>query len=62
VLVIGTLSLVLPELFAHPTVWSWYGMGYLFVPLVLPFLGLWWLIEHRPSAQAASERTAAVAS
>ena len=62
VLVIGTLSLVLPELFAHPTVWSWYGMGYLFVPLVLPFLGLWWLIAHRPGARAASERSAAVAS
>ena len=26
VLVVGTLSFVLPELFAHPTVWSWFGM------------------------------------
>ncbi|MEZ3159865.1 hypothetical protein AB1K54_04870 [Microbacterium sp. BWT-B31] len=52
VLVIGTLSFVVPELFAHPTVWSWFGMGYLFVPLVLPFFGLWWLITHRPGAQA----------
>jgi len=52
VLVIGTLSLVMPELFAHPTVWSWFGMGYLFVPLVLPFLGLWWLATHRPVARA----------
>ncbi|MGP3535267.1 hypothetical protein ACTU3I_10780 [Microbacterium sp. RD1] len=47
VLVIGTLSLTMPELFQHPTVWSLYGIGYLFVPLVLPFLGLWWLVAHR---------------
>ncbi len=62
VLVIGTLSLVMPELFAHPTVWSWFGMGYLFVPLVLPFLGLWWLATHRPVAEAAAPAPAAVAS
>lgn len=63
VLVVGTLSLLVPELFAHPSVWSWYGMGYLFVPLVLPFLGLWWLISHRPSRTApAGAETAAVAS
>jgi len=47
VLVVGTLSLVLPALFQHPTVWSVYGYGYLFIPLVLPFLGLWWLTRHR---------------
>lgn len=47
VLVVGTLSLVLPALFQHPTVWSVYGYGYLFIPLVLPFLGLWWLVRHR---------------
>ncbi|TQJ32535.1 hypothetical protein [Microbacterium sp. SLBN-146] len=49
VVVVGTLSLVLPDLFAHPTVWSWFGLGYLFVPLVLPFLGLWWLMTHAPA-------------
>ncbi|GAA3206332.1 hypothetical protein [Microbacterium terregens] len=48
VLVVGTLSLLLPDLFGHPTVWSWFGMGYLFVPLVLPFFGIWWLVTHRP--------------
>ena len=37
-----------PELFAHPTVWSWFGMGYLFVPLVLPFFGIWWLAHASP--------------
>lgn len=48
VLAIGTLSLVRPDLFPEATVWSFYGMGYLFVPLVLPFLGLWWLVKHPP--------------
>lgn len=32
VLVVGTLSLTHPELFARPSVWSWYGNGYLFIP------------------------------
>jgi hypothetical protein len=52
VLVIGTLSLVMPELFAHPTVWSWFGLGYVFVPLVLPLFGLWYLVTHRPAQQS----------
>lgn len=62
VLVVGLLTFVLPELFAHPTVWSWFGMGYLFVPLVLPFFGLWWLVTHRPESRAAVAPSAAVAS
>jgi hypothetical protein len=41
VLVIGTLSH--PDDLDHASVWSDYGNGYGFVPLVLPFLGLWWL-------------------
>jgi hypothetical protein len=34
-------------------VWSDYGNGYGFVPLVLPFVGLWWLwrIGRRPSGE-----------
>lgn len=43
VLVVGTLSLVRPADFPDATVWSAYGRGYLFVPLVLPVLGLLWL-------------------
>ncbi len=61
VLVIGTLSLMMPELFAHDTVWSWYGRGYVFIPLVLPFLGLWWLITHRPGARARATEHAVAA-
>jgi hypothetical protein len=61
VLVIGTLSLAMPELFAHDTVWSWYGRGYVFIPLLLPFLGLWWLVTHRPGARQEVATRAAVA-
>ncbi|MBO1902306.1 hypothetical protein J4H92_10150 [Leucobacter weissii] len=43
VLVVGTLSFAAPELFAHDSVWSHFGSGYLFVPLVLPVLGMIWL-------------------
>jgi len=41
VLVIGTLSH--PSDLDKASVWSDYGNGYGFVPLVLPFFGLWWL-------------------
>ncbi|GGT09634.1 hypothetical protein ACIBIZ_41285 [Nonomuraea spiralis] len=47
VLVIGTLSLVDPAAFPDATVWSTYGKGYLFIPLVLPFVGLYWLLRRR---------------
>ncbi len=51
VLVVGTLSLTHPELFSHDaTVWSGYGYGYFWVPLVLPFVGIWWLVTHRGGA------------
>jgi cytochrome bd-type quinol oxidase subunit 2 len=43
VLVVGTVSLLLPEAFPRATVWSEYGRGYGYVPLVLPVLGLLWL-------------------
>lgn len=40
VLVVGTLSLLVPGEFPDQTVWSSYGLGYGLVPLVLPVLGL----------------------
>ena len=43
VLLVGLLSIVSPALFAHPSVWSGFGAGYGYVPLVLPILGLIWL-------------------
>jgi hypothetical protein len=43
VLAVGTWSLVDPATFPDATVWSGYGSGYGFVPLVLPVFGLLWL-------------------
>ena len=47
VLAVGTASIVAPDLFAHETVWSRFGRGYAFIPLVLPVLGLIWLARTR---------------
>jgi len=53
VLVVGTLSILDPALFPHDSVWSVFGSGYLFIPLVLPILGMLWLARHRPAGQQA---------
>jgi hypothetical protein len=47
VLAVGALSLVLPDAFPRASVWSQFGRGYLFIPLVLPLVGLWWLHHTR---------------
>ncbi|WP_405145588.1 hypothetical protein OG589_01990 [Sphaerisporangium sp. NBC_01403] len=49
VLVVGTLSMFDPAAFPHATVWSGYGSGYGFVPLVLPVIGLYWIFRTRKS-------------
>ncbi|WP_309068267.1 hypothetical protein [Microbacterium sp.] len=61
VLVVGTVSFIVPELFPEATVWSHFGNGYLFIPLVLPFLGLWWLITHRAAPPAVATEAPAEA-
>lgn len=43
VLVVGSLSLLHPEYFPRATVWSGFGAGYGWLPLLLPILGLAWL-------------------
>ena len=43
VIVVGILSFTHPEDFSKPSVWSSFGIGYGFIPLILPLLGLWWL-------------------
>lgn len=43
VLIVGTLSVFDKAAFPDATVWSGYGEGYGFVPLVLPIVGLLWL-------------------
>ena len=52
VLLTGVLSLVDDSLFPDQTVWSGFGEGYGFVPLVLPFVGLWWLRRTASSGQS----------
>jgi hypothetical protein len=47
VLGIGAFSYAVPEDFPDATVWSHFGQGYGYVPLVLPVLGLLWLRRTR---------------
>ena len=43
VLIVGTLTFLDPSLFPDATVWSHYGQGYGFVPLLLPLVALFYL-------------------
>ncbi|WGP05094.1 hypothetical protein QFE97_13375 [Bacillus subtilis] len=45
VIVVGILSHTHPEDFAKPSVWSNFGSGYGYIPLILPLIGLWWLLR-----------------
>ena len=56
VLIVGVLSVVVPQLFGHPSVWSFFGSGYLFIPLILPIVGLLWL--SRTGRVERTEKTA----
>lgn len=47
VICVGILSFSSPALFAHPSVWSWFGAGYGCLPLALPIIGLLWLRKHQ---------------
>ena len=49
VLVIGTLSIADAVAFPKDTVWSRFGSGYGYVPLILPLVGLFYLYRTRPS-------------
>lgn len=49
VLVVGAASVLFPDAFPRASVWSYFGMGYLFIPLVLPVIGLWWLKKSTSS-------------
>lgn len=49
VVAVGLLSVAAPQLFPKASVWSHFGAGYGYVPLVLPFVGLLWLWLTRPS-------------
>ena len=45
VLTVGLTSLIWPQDYPDATVWSDFGVGYGYVPLVLPLVGLWWLFR-----------------
>ncbi|MGH3631596.1 MAG: hypothetical protein ACRDRL_29680 [Sciscionella sp.] len=55
VLVVGAVSLLVPSAFPDSTVWSAFGSGYGFIPVVLPIAGLLWI---RRTDRAAAARTA----
>jgi hypothetical protein len=57
VLAVGTASVLVPKAFPDATVWSVYGNGYFFIPVVLPILGLLW-IRHTGRVQAAEPEAA----
>jgi hypothetical protein len=50
VLAVGLASYLVPSAFPDKTVWSHFGSGYGYLPLVLPVLGLLWLRRNRPAA------------
>lgn len=56
VLTVGVLSLTVPEWFGHASVWSNFGSGYGYIPLVLPILGLIWLGRDARSARVEGGR------
>ncbi|MET9131211.1 hypothetical protein ACGGAI_23555 [Streptomyces antibioticus] len=47
VLIVGTWTLIEPSAFHDSTVWSDYGMGYVFIPVLLPLSALYWLRRSR---------------
>ncbi|MDG9727226.1 MULTISPECIES: hypothetical protein [unclassified Streptomyces] len=47
VLTVGTWTLLEPSAFPDTTVWSDFGMGYLFIPVLLPLSALYWLRRAR---------------
>ncbi len=60
VLAVGTLTVLDAAAFPDDTVWSGYGRGYGFVPLVLPLVGLWWLRRTSRAGRTGDARAASV--
>jgi hypothetical protein len=55
VLVVGSISLVRSDWFPDATVWSCFGAGYGFVPLILPLLALAWLRRRHPDVSGSPD-------
>jgi integral membrane protein len=58
VLAVGTVSVLEDDWFPDATVWSDYGIGYGFVPAVLPVAGLLWLRAQDPERAGDGAATA----
>lgn len=58
VLGVGIWSYLRPEDFPDATVWSHFGQGYGYIPLILPFLGITWLARSDPARLARREESA----
>ncbi|KAB1650546.1 hypothetical protein F8O04_06750 [Pseudoclavibacter endophyticus] len=56
VLAVGILTEVVPGLFPADTVWSHFGRGYAFIPLLLPIFGIAWLESQRTTARITDVR------
>ncbi len=52
VLIVGTWTVLDPSAFPDSTVWSEFGMGYVFIPVLLPVTGMWWLRRSRTQPPA----------
>ncbi|WP_049822015.1 hypothetical protein [Arthrobacter sp. H41] len=48
VVVVGVIGVFDAGAFPNETMWSGFGSGYAYIPLVLPLLGLAWLYRNRP--------------
>ncbi|HEX5691240.1 MAG TPA: hypothetical protein VFX76_14600 [Roseiflexaceae bacterium] len=57
VLIVGTIDVIWRP-FPYATVWSNYGIGYFFMPLVLPFAGLAYLLRKSTRAAYGLEQKA----
>jgi hypothetical protein len=53
VLIVGTWTLVDPAAFPDATVWSYYGAGYIGIPVLLPVSALYWLRKARGAVEPA---------
>ncbi len=51
VVIIGFASIIDADVFPHDTVWSRFGAGYGYVPVILPVLGLMWLWQTRGTTE-----------
>lgn len=49
VILVGIFSYLQPQHFELASVWSHFGSGYGYIPLVLPMVGLWWLYRTNPA-------------